>query len=629
MIIKYLFLFLFVSCSLTIFSQSATIDSIKKDNTQNIADSLWETLSGKPDKEKVINLINYGKEFRCTNPRLSIKLFEKAHELSKETDDKMLTSNALNGLAIHQCLKGNNDTAISMILESIEYVHQTIEKYPDSTFLLSRLFSMHNNAGNIYQTMGEFDKSLQMHLSALSLADTLMQLNPGKTRYIPSYIKALNNTAVIYWNLGKMDKSMTLLEEALAMGKKYDDPKYIMFTLNNMGLVQIDREEYSQAIETYSEALELGQKTNDSIGIVSTYNNMGLIMEKLGNKRKALSYYLLSLQIGKRLDYSVSISNACSNLGRLYNELNQPDSALFFTLMGIDEAKASGTKTYLLNNYETIYHVYEKMGRFENALEFHKNYVAIKDSIFNTEKSRQIAEMEAKYETEKKEKENRILRQDIEIQQRTTLLLIVSLAALLVVAVLLFYFYRLKNKALKQKTILYEQERKLQELEKSRLEDQLFAGQQINKLQNEKLEQQNRELSSRILNAINKNEAMNNIIQELEQLKEIGNHDINQCFNKVSHIVKDNINLDKDWDQFKLHFEEVNPGFFYSLRTNCPELTQHEMKLCAYYRINLSGKEIARIMSVTPAAVLKSRYRLRKKMDIPSEMELPEFMSKF
>ncbi|OQX77444.1 MAG: hypothetical protein B6D64_08245 [Bacteroidetes bacterium 4484_276] len=611
------------------FPQSTTIDGIDQDKTQYIADSLWETLSGKPDKEKVIDLISYGKEFRWNNPRLSMKLFEKAYELSNETHDKMLMSNALNGLAILQCLKGNNDTAISMILESIEYVHQTIEKYPDSTFLLSRLLSMHNNAGNIYQTMGEFDKSLQMHLSALSLADTLMQLNPGKTRYIPSYIKALNNTAVIYWNLGKMDKSMTLLEEALVMGKKHDDPKYIMFTLDNIGLIQIDREEYSQAIETYSEAFDLGQKTNDSMGIVSIYNNMGLIMEKLGNNRKALSYYLLSLQLGKRLDYSVSISNACSNLGRLYNELNEPDSALFFALKGIDEAKASGSKTYLLNNYETIYHVYEKMGKFEKALGFYKKHVAVKDSIFNTEKSRQIAEMEAKYETEKKEKENRILRQDIEIQQRTTWLLFVSLAAFIVVTVLLFYFYRLKNKALKQKTILFEQERKLHDLEKSRLEDQVFAGQQINKLQNEKLEQQNRELSSRILHAINKNEAMNNIIHELEQLKAIGNHDIDECFKKVSHIVKDNISLDKDWDQFKLHFEEVNPGFFYNLQTNYPDLTQHELRLCAYYRINLDTKEIARILSITPAAVQKSRHRLRKKMDILSEIELPEFMGRF
>lgn len=611
------------------FSQPTAIDSTDQDKSQYIADSICETISDKPDKEKVINLINYGKEFRLTNPRLSIKLFEKAHELSKETDDKMLTSNALNGLAILQCLKGNNDTAISMILESIEYVYQTIEKYPDSTFLLSRLFSMHNNAGNIYQAMGEFDKSLQMQLSALSLADTLMQLNPGKTRYIPSYIKALNNTAVIYWNLGKMDKSMTLLEEALAMGKKYDDPKYIMFTLNNMGLVQIDREEYSQAIETYSEALELGQKTNDSIGIVSTYNNMGLIMEKLGNKRKALSCYLLSLQIGKRLDYSVSISNACSNLGRLYNELNQPDSALFYSLIGIDEAKASETKAYLLNNYKTIYHVYEKMGKFENALEFHEKYVSVKDSIFNTEKSRQIAEMEAKYETEKKEKENRILRQDIEIQQRTLLFLIVIVAALIVLAVLLYFFYRLRNKALKQKAILHEQERELQKLEKSRLEDQLFAEQQINKLQTEKLEHQNRELSSRILHAINKNEIMNSILEELKKNKDDESIDNNQCYLRVNQLVKENTSVDKEWNHFKIHFEEVNPGFFQSLQTEFPELTQNEFKLCAYYRINLSTKEIAKILSVTPAAVQKSRHRLRKKMGIPSEMELPEFMGRF
>jgi DNA-binding NarL/FixJ family response regulator len=368
---------------------------------------------------------------------------------------------------------------------------------------------------------------------------------------------------------------------------------------------------------------------NDSIGIGGNYNNLGLVMEKLGQLPEALFYYLRSLQISQQLGYSIGISNTCANAGKIYSEMNKPDSALYFVNMGIDEAIRSGDKTFLLKNYETLYQIYEKLGKNSEALEAYKNYVSIKDSIFNTEKSRQIAEMEAKYETEKKEKENRILRQNIVIQKRTSLLLIVSLAAFIVVAVLLFYFYRLRNKALKQKTILYEQQRKLQELEKSRLEDQLFAEQQINKLQNEKLEQQNRELSSRILHAINKNEAMNNILEELKKNKDNKNIDYNQCYLRVNQLVKENISIDKEWDQFKLHFEEVNPGFFNSLQEKYPELTQNELKLCAYYRINLNTKEIAKMLNVTNAAIQKSRYRLRKKMDIPSEMELPEFMGRF
>ena len=122
---------------------------------------------------------------------------------------------------------------------------------------------------------------------------------------------------------------------------------------------------------------------------------------------------------------------------------------------------------------------------------------------------------------------------------------------------------------------------------------------------------------------------MSNIINELEKIKEKQPEDFNQCFVKVNKIVKDNITIDKDWQQFKLHFEEVNPGFFHNLQQKYPQLSQNELKLCAYYRIMLGTKEIAKMLNVTPAAIQKSRHRLRKKMDIPSETEMPEFMSRF
>jgi DNA-binding CsgD family transcriptional regulator len=157
----------------------------------------------------------------------------------------------------------------------------------------------------------------------------------------------------------------------------------------------------------------------------------------------------------------------------------------------------------------------------------------------------------------------------------------------------------------------------------------VFAEQQINQLQTEKLKQKNRELSARMLHAINKNEAMNNILSEIEQLSQSGNDEISECCGKVRRIVSDNISFDKEWDQFKLHFEEVNPGFFYNLHEKYPALTQSELKLCAYYRINLDTKEIARILNVTNAAIQKGRHRLRKKMDIPSEIEISDFMSAF
>lgn len=60
-----------------------------------------------------------------------------------------------------------------------------------------------------------------------------------------------------------------------------------------------------------------------------------------------------------------------------------------------------------------------------------------------------------------------------------------------------------------------------------------------------------------------------------------------------------------------------------------PNLTQNELKLCAYLRINLSSKEIAQMLNISPESLITKRYRLRKKLDLDTEDNLVKFLSNF
>ncbi len=590
-------------------------------------DSMLAIVEPLPVKAQVDSLLNYARFFQSSNPALSSRLVEHARALAESTGDPLLTSNTLNAGAIMNFYLGNDREAARLIMQSIDLVEKARRNFPDSVYLAQRLMVLYGNAGNIYQAMGMMDSALRALLSSLRLSDTLMTAEPGNLSLLTTRINMLNNTAVVYQSLQKTGKAEQLLAEALQLGREINTPPVLLPTLNNIGLIRIDQQRYDEAISTFNEALNLGRLAADSMGVSGNLNNLGLIYERLGNLPKARSYYLASLAITQRLGFSIGIANTCANLGRIYSELNMPDSAVFYANAGIDEALRSGNDTYLMKNYETLTSIYEKTGNYALALKMEKKFVGVKDSIFNAGKNRQIEEMTARYETEKKENENRLLRKNIEIRQRTEWLLIISLAAIVLIALLLYYFYRLKNKALKQEAMLREQQQELHRLETDRLEDQLFAEQQINKLQSEKIEQKNRELSTRMLHAINKNDAMNAIIHQLDLCSDNTNTNTAPCYEKIRQIAHDNLSLDKDWEQFKLHFEEVNPGFFHQLREQYPTLTENELKLCAYYRINLGTKEIARILNVTPSAIQKSRYRLRKKMQIPSDVELPNFMS--
>ncbi|MBE0637002.1 MAG: tetratricopeptide repeat protein [Bacteroidales bacterium] len=594
-----------------------------------IFDSLVRQTSTLPDREKVAALLDYSRNFSLSNPSVSLLLSEEALHIARRTDDPLLISNALNGLAIPNYYLGKNEVALSYMTEAVAYLRQAINNDPTNHLLLKRLQSMCSNAGNIYQNIGELEKALEMHLNALRIVDTLAILQPDNPGNLPSRVTTINNIAVLYWYLKQTNKAKALLNEALALSRSASQPEILVITLNNIGLIQIDETAYHEALTTYLEALEIGKSLNDSIGIGGIYNNLGLIYERLGEQQQSLNYYLKSLRISLRLGYTIGIANTCANLGKIYMDKGMPDSAIHFSEKGIEASKSSGLKTYLLKNYETLVKVYEKLGDYPKAFDLFSDYVSLKDSIFTEEKSKQIADMETRYESEKKEQENQWLRQSITFQKRTKLLLFVSITALIIMVIFLSYFYRLKNKTLKQKTTLYEQETKLRALEHARLEDQLFAEQEINRLQNEKLDQKNRELSSRILHVLNKNDIMNRILEEVDQMKSENPQGVEQCFSKINKLVSENIHLDGEWEQFKLHFDEVNPGFFAQLQANFQDLTAAELKLCAYYRINLDTKEIARMLSVTPAGVQKSRHRLRKKMNIPSDMEMHEFLNRF
>jgi DNA-binding CsgD family transcriptional regulator len=84
--------------------------------------------------------------------------------------------------------------------------------------------------------------------------------------------------------------------------------------------------------------------------------------------------------------------------------------------------------------------------------------------------------------------------------------------------------------------------------------------------------------------------------------------------------------MDKEWEQFAVHFDKVHSDFLQNIKTIYPALSAHELKLCAYLRMNLSSKEIAQLENISVRGVELSRYRLRKKLKIPSETNLFDFL---
>lgn len=128
------------------------------------------------------------------------------------------------------------------------------------------------------------------------------------------------------------------------------------------------------------------------------------------------------------------------------------------------------------------------------------------------------------------------------------------------------------------------------------------------------LEHKQRELTSSTIYLYQKNAMLNTLQQQIEKLP--ASTAYNKHVQDIKAAIQDNLYLANDWEKFKLHFEEVHPNFFQELKIKYPSLTAYEMRLCAYYQMQLSVKEIAALLNISPNSVHRAKSRLNKKMNI-------------
>jgi len=199
----------------------------------------------------------------------------------------------------------------------------------------------------------------------------------------------------------------------------------------------------------------------------------------------------------------------------------------------------------------------------------------------------------------------------------TTMALIIYFVLAVIAAYLINRAY--KNYYHRQKEKLIEENNRLLEIK------ELENEQELMKIKNEQLQQEfenkNRELAASTMNLIKKNELLAMIKDDLKK-GESGDRNIKSVITTINK----NINEDDTWDMFKEAFNNADKDFLKKIKKAHPLLTPNDLRLCAYLRLNLSSKEIAPLLNISVRSVEIKRYRLRKKMDLPHELGLVEYI---
>ena len=175
------------------------------------------------------------------------------------------------------------------------------------------------------------------------------------------------------------------------------------------------------------------------------------------------------------------------------------------------------------------------------------------------------------------------------------------------------YYHRQREKLIEENNLLLE----LNELENSR---------QLMMVKNEQLtkdvDSKSKELAVSTMNLIEKNKLLALIKDDLNKTSDEGNRNLKSVISTITQ----NINEEDSWNVFREAFDSADKDFLKKVKQAHSILTPNDLRLCAYLRLNLSSKEIAPLLSISVRSVEIKRYRLRKKMDLPHEQGLVEYI---
>ena len=359
-----------------------------------------------------------------------------------------------------------------------------IEQIPDvnqKINILSRLADAYEQAGNYAKALNFYQRTYQYQqaLSPKIKADLLLKLCNTSWRVsdlepaldyglqalriyenmqnFKGVAETLHNIGIVYDYLGANKKSLDYHNRALRLRKKMDDKKGIADSLNNLGIIKHKMGKFDSVLDYYLESLQIRREINDKAGVASSYNNIGVLYNALKEYKKALDYYGRSLKQHQTLGNKYEAANNLNNIGEVHISLGNYSKALASLEQALSLAQTINAKDIVRENYLFLSKFHQAQDDYKNALAYYQLSVKLYKLITSADIKQKTADLQAKYQTEKKEKEIALLRKDNDIKQlqltKQTLIQRSFIGGFILSLMVLFFIfnrYQIKKKAHEQ-----------------------------------------------------------------------------------------------------------------------------------------------------------------------------------
>ena len=509
--------------------------------------------------------------------------------------------------------------------------------------------------GWVHYVRGDYPGSLRVYQQALSVAQAVGYAKEGARLH--TYI------GMVLQAEGAYPEALANNLAALKYYAAVRDTAHLAFSIMNLAAVEYHAHHYAQAIAYYQQAIPLFRKNNDLEDLNASYLGLASVYTDMGNLGLAETYFRLGLKHFRRQKDHTNESIVLNNLGEVYTKQKNYTQAHHFLTQALQLAAANQDASVTAASCAALAQVFYLQGqheqaqtyarrsltlaqrikarplakeaclvlanslaaqrRFEPALAFYKQGKVLEDSIYGLEHTAQLEALRSQYQDYRRGQEvsaQRTRIQQLERDQRIsrlTLTLVLGVGlSLLVFAWLGWRQYqatRQRNRAQKQAEQAAERV------------EQLLNEARLQQAEHE-LGFKDRKLASLALAAMQKGEFLHEVKERLDVIARTADEEVRRQLGRLRLNIEQNGSSTKDWDQFRVIFEDVHPNFFAELQRQFPEVTPNELRLAALLRLNFSSKAMAGLLGISEESVKKARYRLRQKLQLSTADNLVEFM---
>ena len=396
----------------------------------------------------------------------------------------------------------------------------------------------------------------------------------------------LNNLGLVHWRLENNEAAMECYAEAAQLAEKIGLMQLLGLTHTNRALILKEQRKFAAAFEHNNKAIAIFREIELPRDLAIAYNNQGQIYRYSGQFDPALQYYLLSLDECRKIDYPEGMATAYQNLSTVYTKKGDRDRAFDAARKCLAIARKLDSKVRISEAYLELSRNHERFARPDSALYYYKKHYDVERDIMEANQSERLSQYQAKMGMEVKNLRIQNLQNEQAIANNR--LWIIAFGILVAALAAAFFVYRYLSRI---------------RFKERQLELELLNSQQI-------LEVKEQELKTYIIDLSRKNTIINSLQEAVPVIEE----PVGASEDEIAELLEQKILTDDDWEQFQSRFNAIYPGFFTKIKESRIQLTEAETRILVLMRLELSGKDMASILGISPQSVRVCKMRLKKKL---------------